>query len=189
MADGSKNSPRPTVKLAVIIVFSALITLGTVLSLKLPQPLYEVTFAPPIYFALAMMTDPLTAFSATALGSFLGEWVNITYISPGPPIYAVAMIWARGPEALMVSWARKRSRKTLVWVMVGATVFETAGFFFPDWLFYTYGLFSYGAPTSAASALVASLSDLGTMVDLVFIPLAFIIADRARASFGRLGFN
>ena len=54
--------------------------------------------------------------------------------------------------------------------MVLATVYETVAFLIPDWLFYTYGLFGYGNPGDLYTGFFAALPDLGTMVDLAFIP-------------------
>jgi hypothetical protein len=73
--------------------------------------------------------------------------------------------------------------------MFAATVFETLAFFFPDWVFYTYGLFQYGAPTTAYSALVLASSDFGTLLDLAFIPVAFGIVAAAGPTFRRLGYR
>ena len=72
--------------------------------------------------------------------------------------------------------------------MVIATVFETLAFFFPDWLFYSYGLFQYSVGTSQ-SALGLALFDFGTLIDLIWIPVAFVIIYSAAPAFKRLGFT
>lgn len=55
--------------LATIVVFSALIAVGTILSIPLPPPLYEITWAPAVYMALSAMVDPVTSASAVGIGS------------------------------------------------------------------------------------------------------------------------
>jgi len=182
------SGPRRSLKLAVTAVFAALIALGTFFSIPVPQPLYEITWAPAIYLALAVLTDRWTAFSATALGGFIGEAINVSY-KGGSPIYPFGMVWARAPEVLIVAWGARKGNKWLAFSMVVATVFETLAFFFPDWLFYTYGLFSYGSPESLGLGFAAAISDLGTMVDVIFIPVAFGIIYAARPAFERLGFR
>ncbi|MDE1858310.1 MAG: ECF transporter S component [Thaumarchaeota archaeon] len=179
---------RATVNLAVVIVFSALIALGTFLSIKLPVPLGEITWAPPVYMALSILAGPWTGFTATAIGSFLGESLNVAYLG-WPAIYAPGIVWARAPEALIIGWARKRGTKTMVAAMAIATVFETLLFFFPDAFFYTYGLFGYGTPQGWSEGFVAAYSDLLTMLDLAFIPVALILIRVARPAFRRLGYK
>ena len=174
--------------LSVMAVFGALIALGTFFSIPMPPPLYEITWALAIFLALSAMVDIPTSASAIAIGSFLGEAINVS-TKGGSPIYPLGIVWARVPEALIVGWARKRGNKTLAISMVAATVFETLAFFFPDWLFYTYGLFQYGTPTSAALAFDSAAFDFGTMADVVFIPVAFGIIKAARPAFRRLGFE
>jgi hypothetical protein len=183
-----QGTPRPTLELSVVVVFSALIALGTFLSIKLPEPLGEITWAPPVYMALSVLAGPFPSMAATAIGSFIGESLNVAYLG-WPAIFAPGIVWARAPEALIIGWARKRGTKTLVGAMVGATVFETLAFFFPDWFFYTYGLFGYGSPVDATTGFYAAAPDFLTMLDLAFIPVALILVRAARPAFRRLGFG
>ena len=193
MGDASQGTdvedrPKRSTTLALIAVFSALITVGTVVAIPLPYPLYEITFAPPIYLALAAMVDVSTAFDATAIGGFLGEAINISFRG-GSPIYPFGMVWARAPEVFIVAWARNRGERTLALAMAAATVFETLAFFFPDWAFYAYGLFQYGSPTDIGSAFGLAAFDFGTLVDLAFIPVAILIIRSAKPAFRRLGYG
>lgn len=189
-------SPRLTSAskdLAVVAVFSSLIALGTFLSIKLPPPLGEITWSPPIYMALSVLAGPMVGVEAVSIGSFVGESLNVAYLG-WPAIYAPGIVWARAPEALIIGWARKRGAKTLVASMVGATVFETLAFFFSDWAFYTYGLFGYVCPNGSGcggiyTAYVAASPDFLTMLDLAFIPVALLIIKAARPSFRRLGYG
>jgi hypothetical protein len=183
----------PSRDLAVVVVFSSLIALGTFLSIKLPEPLGEITWSPPIYMALAVLAGPIVGIEATALGSFVGESLNVAYLG-WPAIYAPGIVWARAPEALIIGWARKKGTKALVASMVGATIFETVAFFFSDWAFYAYGLFGYVCPSGVActgiyDSYLAASPDLLTMLDLAFIPVALIIIRAARPSFRRLGYG
>ncbi len=136
------GKPPLNVRIAVTAVFASLIAVGTFFSIPVPRPLYEITWSPAIYLALSVFADSGTAFSATAIGGFIGEAINIAY-KGGSPIYPFGMVWARGPEVLIVAWGARKGNKWLAASMVIATVFETLAFFFPDWLFYTYGLFQY----------------------------------------------
>jgi len=176
-----------SVRLALTAVFAALIAVGTIFSIPLPPPLFEITWAPAIYLALALLSDQWTAFSATAIGSFLGEAYNVA-TRGGPPIYAVGMVWARAPEVLIVAWARRRGWKAITAAMVLATIFETVAFLIPDWAFYTYGVFGYGSPVDVLTGFYTALPDVFTMVDIVFIPIALVLVRAAAPAFRRLGF-
>ncbi|MDA4125177.1 MAG: ECF transporter S component [Thaumarchaeota archaeon] len=182
--------PRPSAStnLAVVVVFSSLIALATFFSIKLPTPLGEITWAPPIYMALSVLAGPRTGAAATGIGSFVGESLNVAFLG-WPAIYAPGIVWARAPEALIIGWARRRGTRTLAAAMVGATVFETLAFFFPDWAFYTFGVFGYGSPTGASTGFYAALPDFLTLLDLAFIPIAFVLIRVARPAFKRLGFE
>jgi hypothetical protein len=172
----------------VVAVFSALIAVGTIVSIPLPPPLYELTLSPPIYLALAVLVDTSTAFDSTVIGSFLGEAFNVAFRGGGSPIYPFGIVWARGPEIFIVAWAKGKGRNALVLAMVGATVFETLAFFFSDWAFYAYGLFQYQQASVGAAFVTASV-DFGTLADLVYIPVALLIIRRAGPAFRRLGFE
>jgi hypothetical protein len=130
----------------------------------------------------------MIGMEATALGSFVGESLNVAYLG-WPAIYAPGIVWARAPEALIIGWARKKGLRTLVGAMVVATVFETFAFFFPDWVFYTYGVFGYGTPTTVASGFVAASADFLTMLDLAFIPIALVLIRVARPVFKMIGYE
>lgn len=185
----ASSRPTPSLMLAVVIIFAGLIAVATVLSIPLPAPLYEITWAPAIYLALGALADPLTAFTATGLGSFIGEAYNISFKGGGSPIYPFGMVWARAPEVLIVAWAKQKGEKTLALAMVGATIFETLAFFFPDWAFYVYGVFGYGSPTNVSTGFYAASTDFFTLVDLAYVPVALALIREARPAFRRLGFE
>lgn len=183
-----KATPARSTRLALVAVFSAVVAVCTMISIPLPPPLFEITLAPAVYFALAALADKWDAFSATAIGGFVGELFNIT-TRGGSPIYPFGMVWARAPEALIIAWAANRGRRTLAIAMVVATVYETFAFLVSDWLFYTYGLFQYGSPTTLYSGFVSALPDLATFADVAFIPIAFAIIAAAGPTFRRLGYR
>jgi uncharacterized membrane protein len=184
------GSSRPTMsrRLAFIAVFSAVIAVTTMISIPLPKPVFEITLAPAVYLALAVLVDRWDAFSATAIGSFIGELFNIT-VRGGLPVYPFGMIWARAPEVLIVAWAAKKGRRTLAIAMVAATIYETFAFLISDWLFYTFGLFGYGSPAGVYAGLGLALPDLATLADLAFIPIAFALIAAAGPTVERLGYR
>jgi uncharacterized membrane protein len=185
----------PKVTLAVIAVFAALIALLTsIFSIPLPPPVYEITLAPAVYLALAAMVDPYISGSAIGLGSFIGEAYNIATKPNGSPIYPFGMLWARVPEALIVWWARDKGRGVLIMAMVAATMFETVAFFLSDWAFYYYGVFNYSTiggfgPGDLVASFTTAASDILTVVDIAFIPVALAIIKGAKPAFARLGFT
>jgi hypothetical protein len=183
----AKKKPTSSARLALVAVFSALIAVCTMISVPLPPPLFEITLAPAVYFALAVLADKWDAFAATAIGGFTGELFNITSRG-GLPIYPFGMVWARAPEVLIIAWAANKGRRALVFSMVAATVYETFAFLVPDWLFYKLALFGYNVP-SGYTPLGLALADLGTLLDLAFIPVAFAIIAGASPAFKRLGYR
>ena len=93
----AKTKPTKSRRLALVAVFSAVIAVCTIIAIPLPPPLFEITLAPAVYLALAALVDKWDAFSATAIGGFVGELFNIT-TRGGSPIYPFGMVWARAPE-------------------------------------------------------------------------------------------
>ncbi len=181
-----QEAPSKSKRLGLISTFAALIAVGTILVIPLPPPLYEITWSPPVYMALSVLAGPWPALLATALGSFAGESYNIA-TRGGPPIFIAGIVWARAPEALIIGWARRKGWKILGITMVLATVYETIAFLIPDWVFYTYGIFGYGSPVSVSTGFFTALPDVFTLVDLLYIPLAFGIIRGAGPAFRRLG--
>jgi hypothetical protein len=187
---GERRSPERSTVLAVIAVFSALVALGTFFTIPIPPPVFEILWSPTVFLSLAYFTDPWTSFSATAIGGFLGEALNVAYKSGGSPIYPFGMVWSTGPEVLFVYWARNKGIRTLTLAMVAATVFETMGFFLSDWAFYSYGLFGYGSPAGVLAAFWTAFPDIpATMLQLAYIPVVLYIIKAAAPAFNRLGFQ
>jgi len=194
--EGKANRrPSPRVTLAVVSIFASLIAvLTSILSVPLPPPVFEITFAPAVYLALSAMVDPLTSGAAIGVGSFIGETYNIATKAGGSPIYPFGMLWARIPEAFIVWWARDKGRGVLIMAMVAATMYETVAFFLSDWAFYYYGVFNYSSiggfgPGALSASFTAASSDILTIIDILFIPLALAIIREAKPAFVRLGFS
>jgi hypothetical protein len=123
------------------------------------------------------------SFWSTALGSAIGEAVNVVLYG-GFPIFVAGIVWARAPEALIIYRFRNGSMRMLIIAMILATIYETLAFFFPDWLFYSLALFSYSdIPQGLAAGFASAFSDLFTMVDLVWIPIAIGAVIAVRKAF------
>jgi len=180
-----------TLFLAETACFSALIAVTTALStallgIPLPAPLSEITFAPAVYLTISVLFPRRVSFWSTAIGSALGEAINVLIFGSAPAafalIYIPGMIWARAPEALIMNRFRRKSALLLAFAMVMATVYETLAFFFPDWGFYSYTFF-YGAPTGLMAGLSLAAFDFGTLIDLMWIPVALLLIKAIRNAF------
>ena len=187
----SKSRTR-TLLLAETASFSALIAMTTafstaLLGIPLPAPLAEITFAPAIYLTIAVLFPRKVSFWSTAIGSALGEAINVLIFGSAPAAFAViyipGMIWARAPEALIMNRFRRKSTVWLALAMVIATVYETLAFFFPDWFFYSFTFF-YGSPTGVWAGLSLAAFDFGTLIDLLWIPVALLVIRAIRKAFG-----
>ncbi len=193
---GQARIASPSLRIAQIGAFSALIALGTVLSnmllgFSLPPPLFEITVAPAFYLAIAVLYPRRVSFWSTAIGSGVGEAVNI-FAFGVPPAFALTfvpgIILARAPETAIVHRFRLKSTAWMVIVMGIATVYETLAFFLIDWPVYSFTVF-YGCPSSpcAPPGLVGGFAlaafDFGTMVDVLWIPIALLLITAVRRAF------
>ena len=189
---GAKNKTRSrTLFLAETASFSALIAVTTALStalagIPLPAPLSEITLAPAIYLTLGVLFPRKVSFWSTAIGSAVGEAINVLMFGSAPAAFAIiyipGMIWARAPEALIMNRFRRKSMVWIAFAMVIATVYETLAFFFPDWAFYSFSFF-YGAPAGLWAGLGLAAFDFGTLIDLMWIPVALLLIRAIRSAF------
>lgn len=151
--------------------------------IPLPPPIFEITVAPAFYLAIGVLFPRKVSFWSTAIGSAIGEAINLVF-TPGPLIFVPGIIWARAPEALIVYKFREKPVKWLVFAMVLATVYETVAFLVPDSLFYAYALFSYtNTPQGITAVFLTAFSDIFTLVDLAWIPVALGIVAAVRKAF------
>jgi len=205
---GNSSTPRkfrvetPSLTIARIGAFSALVAVGTILSnvllgFPLPPPLSEITAAPVFYLAIAALFSRRISFWATLIGSAVGETMNIFLFGEAPGAFALTyvpgIILARAPEALIVYKFRNRSLGFLSFGMALATIFETAVFFIIDWFVYSLTAF-YCPQTPCGSSgivngFVLASFDFGTLIDLVWIPLALILVVAARRAFNTQFFS
>jgi uncharacterized membrane protein len=153
-----KNSFRPvntqsnaTLKLAMTAVMSALIAVTTMTAIPMPPPLSTLTFAPIIIFVVGILMG-------SALGFLAGASIGSIMVPPGfMGVFLLGIVVSRGPMGATVGLLRKINE---VAAMVIAVLVETAIFFFLDW-----GLFGFGV----------ALITLGTLIDLVFVPIGYIV--------------
>jgi hypothetical protein len=190
-----RSSPT-TIDFARIGAFSGLIVLGTVLSnvllgIPLPPPLYEITVAPAFYLAIAVLFSRRVSFWSTAIGSGLGEAASIFLFGQVPGAFALTyvpgIIIARAPETLIINRFRTRPLPIISIVMVAATVFESVIFFLIDWPVYSFTAFYCTSSPCSSSGLVGGFwlaaFDFGTMIDIVWIPVAIALVVAARRAF------
>jgi len=182
--------------IARIGAFSALVAVGTILSnvlfgFTLPPPLGEITAAPAFYLALAVLFSRKVSFWSTAIGSAIGETINIFVFGGAPPIWALTFIpgivLARAPEVLIVQRFRNKTRSLLAFGMVLATVYETVVFFLIDWPVYSFTAFYCVQPGCSSSGLVQGFwlasFDFATLIDIVWIPVALILVVAAQRAY------
>ena len=190
------NVETPSLTIARIGAFSALIAVGTILSnvlfgFPLPPPLSEITAAPVFYLAIATLFSRRVSFWATLVGSAVGETMNIFLFGEAPGAlaltYVPGIILARAPEALIVFRFRTRSLRFLAFGMTLATVFETVVFFVIDWAVYSFTAFYCPQSPCGSSGIVTGFVlasfDFGTLIDLAWIPLALVLVLAARRAF------
>jgi hypothetical protein len=186
------NASNRTLFLAETAVFSALIAATTALStallgIPLPPPLSEITLAPAVYLTLGVLFPRKVSFLSTAVGSAIGEAINVLIFGSAPAAFAIiyipGMVWARAPETLVMYRFRRKSVLWLCFAMLIATVYETLAFFFPDWFFYSFTFF-YGTPSGLLTGLSLAAFDFGTLIDLVWVPVALILIKAIRGAFG-----
>src|SRR5260370_17371649 len=111
------NIGTPSLTIARIGAFSALIAVGTILSnvlfgFPLPPPLSEITAAPVFYIAIAALFSRRVGFWATLVGSAVGETMNIFLFGEAPGAlaltYVPAIILPPPPELLISSSFQNR---------------------------------------------------------------------------------
>src|SRR5437667_5008362 len=186
---------NPILDLARIGALSALVAVGTIISnvlfgFALPYPLVEITAAPAFYLAIAVLFSRKVSFWSTAIGSAIGETVNIFVFGEAPSIWALTfvpgIVLARAPEVLIIHRFRDKARRILAYGMVLATVYETVVFFLIDWPVYSFTAF-YCQPGCSSSGLVQGFwlasFDFATLIDIAWIPVALILIVAAQRAF------
>ena len=160
-------STRASVKLAFTAVMSALIAVTTMMAIPMPPPLSTITLAPIAIFTTAILMGPWIGLVATAIGSGLGFLAGVSIGTVVVlPAFLYVFFWgiiiARAPMGLGVGLLRKTSELA---AMIAGVLIETVIFFVADW--YLFGF---------AGALIT----LGTLVDLVYVPITYGILEGLR---------
>jgi len=144
-------------------VMSALIAVATMIAIPMPPPLSAITLAPVVIFVTSILMGPWIGLVASAIGSGIGflAGASIGTIAVPPAflyVFLVGIVIARAPMGFMVGILRKVNE---VAAMVDGVVTETIIFFVADW--YLFGL------------SLAIISGLGTLVDLIYVPITYVI--------------
>lgn len=151
---------RPTVRLALAAVMSALVAVTTMIAVPMPPPLSTITLAPIAIFVAGILMGPWVGLVSSAIGSGIGFLAGAsvgTILVPSGFLYVFlwGIIVARAPMGLGVGLLRKTNE---VLAMIIGVLIETAIFFIAD-------LYLFGP----AVALIT----LGTLVDLIFVLITF----------------
>lgn len=196
----ARQEVRPTLRLAQIAAFSALIAIGTILTnallgIVLPPPLTVITVAPAFYMAISVLYPRKVSIWSTLIGSAVGESFNILIFGTAPASIALSFVpgiaAARVPETVIIARLRQRSTQWTAFGMVLATVYETLAFFIIDWPIYSFTAFyapfycSGGqcGPAGLTAGFYLALFDFGTLIDVVWIPVALAIVQSVRRAF------
>ena len=187
---------NPVLDLARIGALSALVAVGTIISnvlfgFALPYPLGEITAAPAFYLAIAVLFSRKVSFWSTAIGSAIGETINIFFFGEAPSIFALTfvpgIVLARAPEVLIIHRFREKARRLLFFGMILATIYETVVFFLIDWPIYSFTAFYCIQPGCSSSGLVQGFwlasFDFATLVDIAWIPVALVLVVAAQRAF------
>jgi len=158
---------RTTVKLALMALMAALIAVTTITAIPMPPPLSTLTLAPIVIFVTGILLGPLPALVASAIGSgvgFLGGSSVGTIIVPQGYLYVflLGIVIARGPMGFVVGLLRKVDEME---AMVVGVLVETVIFFVADWFLFGFSV---------------ALITLGTLIDLVYVPIGYSVLKRIR---------
>jgi uncharacterized membrane protein len=166
----SESAPRTKV-VALTSILAALIAVTTMIAIPMPPPLSAITFAPVVIFVTSILLGPSAGLISSVIGSAIGYLGGTTIgtISGAGGLYywyLFGIAFARGPMGFSVGLLRKKNE---IVAMVAGVVVETLLFFALD--IYLLGFW-------------IALVDFGTLVDLVFIPIAFAILVAVRRILG-----
>jgi uncharacterized membrane protein len=150
---------------------AALIAVSTILAIPVPPPISTINLAPIIIFTVAILLGPVVGFTATVIGCGIGYLAGTSLGTiVAPPgllyIYLVGLIAARGPMAFIAGALRKKSEPA---GMVLGIVVEFLVFFSIDF---------------AIAGIGYAIFDLGTFVDLIFVPVTIAVLFGVRRVLG-----
>jgi uncharacterized membrane protein len=141
---------------------AALIAVATTIAIPMPPPLSTITFAPIIIFVVSILLGPSAGLVSSAIGSAIGfvggSSIGTIMVPAGYfSVFLLGIVVARGPMGFCVGLLRK---KNVIMAMILGVIVETLIFFAID--FYLFGI-------------AVAVLDFGTLVDLVFVPVAYAI--------------
>lgn len=149
-----------TRKVALTSVLAALIAVTTMMAIPLPPPLVTITLAPVIIFVTSILLGPTAGLTSAVIGSAIGYLGGttigtITNVGGLYYWYLFGIVIARGPMGLSVGLLRRKNE--MICMVLGVAV-ETLIFFALD--IYLIGI-------------VLAVFDFWTLLDLVFVPVAY----------------
>jgi len=151
---------RATVRTALMATMSALVAVTTMIAIPMPPPLSTITLAPIVILVTGIFMGPWLGFASSAIGSgigfFAGASVGTIMVPPG---FLYTFLWgiiiARAPMGFTIGLLRKTNE---VIAMIAGVLMETLIFFVADWYLFGFGV---------------ALITLGTLVDLIYVPISF----------------
>ena len=148
-------------------IMAALIAVTTMIAIPMPPPLSTITLAPIAIFITSILLGPSAGLTSAAIGSALGFLAGASIGTiMAPPAYLYLFLFgiviARAPMGLLVGLLRKKNETA---AMVVGVLTETIIFFAVD-------AFVFG--------LAFALITLGTLADLIFVPISYGILKAVR---------
>ncbi|MBN1357252.1 ECF transporter S component [Candidatus Bathyarchaeota archaeon] len=152
---------------ALTSIMAALIAVTTMIAIPMPPPLSSITLAPIAIFITSILLGPSAGLISAAIGSAIGFLAGTSIGTiMAPPAYLYLFLFgiviARAPMGLLVGLLRKKKETA---AMIVGVLTETIIFFGID-------SFVFGV----AFALIT----LGTLADLIFVPISYGILKAVR---------
>ena len=162
----SETTSRSKV-IALTSIMASLIAVTTMIAIPMPPPLSTITLAPIAIFITSILLGPSVGLISAAIGSAIGFLAGASMGTiMAPPAYLYLFLFgiviARAPMGLLVGLLRKKNE---IAAMVVGVLTETIIFFVVD-------AFVFGV----AFALIT----LGTLADLIFVPVGYGILKAVR---------
>ena len=166
----NKQIPEPTSQTKVIAltsIMAALIAVTTIIAIPLPPPLSTITLAPIAIFITSILLGSSAGLISSAIGSAIGfiagASIGTIMVPPGYLyVFLFGIVIARAPMGLIVGLIRKKNE---IIAMVAGVLTETIIFFVAD-------TFLFG--------IAFALITLGTLADLIFVPISYGILKAVR---------
>lgn len=185
----TKNLTPKSKVVANYAIFTALMVVLNVISIKVPDPIQYIGFAPVLIFFIGMTLKPIRAFVLTSVGSVLGQFIYNVFTGDFAtlPVYCLGAFVARGIEALLIS--------TLIWFLVrkreisrGARIAIEAVILCIGCVWEYLGYAIVGTPYwmtlyPGFTALESFIGYLYVLFDLIFVPIGLAVTTGVRRYF------